>query len=67
MSIEKGHGLTRDLSHSRPADELIAGWARGKVTSPLSPAILMDSNQMSGATADTRKIRTNGPKCQELG
>ena len=30
VSIEKGLGLTRDHSHSRPADVLIAGWDRGK-------------------------------------
>ena len=43
--VEKGHGLTRDLNHSRPADLLIAGWDIGKpaafdvtVTSP--PTIL---------------------------
>ena len=56
---------------------LIAGWDRGKpaafdvtVASPLCPAILTDSSRMSGAesaTAETRKILTNGPKCQELG
>ena len=77
VSIEKGHGLTRDHSHSRPADVLIAGWDRGKpaafdvtVASPLCPAILMDSSRMSGAAsaaAEARKILTNGPKCQELG
>ena len=31
VSIEKGHGLTRDHSHSRPADVLIAGWDRGNL------------------------------------
>ena len=43
VSVEKGHGLTRDHNHTRPADVLIAGWDRGKpaafdvtVTSPLS-------------------------------
>ena len=56
---------------------LIADWDRGKpaafditVTSPLCPAILRDSCRMSGAastTAETRKLLSNGPKCQELG
>ena len=76
--MEKGHGLTRDHSHTRPvpADVLIAGWDRGKpaafditVTSPLCPAILRKSDGMSGApsmAAGTRKLLTNGPKCQEL-
>ena len=31
VSVEKGHGLTRDHSHTRPADVLIAGWDRGKL------------------------------------
>ena len=26
VSVERGHGLTRDLPHTRPADTLIAGW-----------------------------------------
>ena len=30
VSVEKGHGLTRDLDHTRPADILIAGWDSGK-------------------------------------
>ena len=77
MSIEKGHGLTRDHSHSRPADVLIAGWDMGKpaafdVTeaSPLCPVILRDSSRMSGeayVAAETCKMPTNGPECQELG
>ena len=76
VSVEKGHGLTRDHSHTRPADVLIAGWDRGKpaafdvtVTSPLCPAILRESCRSSGAAsmaAETRKLFTNGPKCQEL-
>ncbi|KAL5474555.1 hypothetical protein EMCRGX_G026516 [Ephydatia muelleri] len=60
-----------------PADVLIAGWDRGKpaafdvtATSPLCPAILRESCRSSGAAstaAETRKLLTNGPKCQELG
>ena len=64
MSIEKGHGLTRDHSHSRPADVLIAGWDRGKpaafdvmVASPLCPAILMDSSRMSSLVQHLRLQR----------
>ena len=77
MSVEKGHGLTRDHSHTRPADVLIPGWDRGKpaafdvtVTSPLCPAIQRESCRSSGAastTAETHMLLTNGPKCQELG
>ena len=75
--VEKGHGLTRDHSHTRPADILIAGWDRGKpaalditVTSPLTPAILGESSQVAGAAAlaaETRKLHVNSPKCLELG
>ena len=77
VSVEKGHGLTRDHCHTRPADVLIAGWDRGRpaafdvtVMSPLCPVILRESCRSSGAastTAETRKLPTNGPKCQELG
>ena len=28
IRLENGHGLTRDLDHTRPADILIAGWDR---------------------------------------
>ena len=49
---------TRDHSHTRPADILIAGWDRGKpaaldttVTSPLTPAILGESSRMVGEAA----------------
>ena len=47
FSVERDHGLTRDHSHTRPADVLINGWDRGKpaalditVTSPLCPGHL---------------------------
>ena len=74
MSLERGHGLTRDLAHTRPADILIAGWDRGKqvaldltITSPLCSAILSESCHQAGVAAlaaEVRKIHSNGPKCQ---
>ena len=77
VRLEKGNGLTRDLDHTCPADILIAGWVRGKpaalditITSPLCLAILGEScHQTSVAVlaAETRKLHSNGPKCQELG
>eukprot|EP00731_Ephydatia_muelleri_P011702 Em0006g596a len=77
VSVERGHGLTRDLAHTRPADILIAGWDRGKpaaldltITSPLCSVILGESCYQAGAAAlaaETRKLHSNGPKCQELG
>ena len=70
--MEKGHGLTRDHSYTRPADVLIAGWDTGKpaafdvtITS-LCPAILRESCSFYGS-GETRKLLTNRPKCQELG
>ena len=77
VSVERDHGLTRDLAHTRPADILIAGWDRGKpaaldltITSPLCSVILGESCHQAGAVAlaaETRKLHSNGPKCQELG
>ena len=59
------------------ADVRIAEPERGKpaafdvtVTSPFCPAILRESCRASGAAStveETRKLLTNGPKCQELG
>ena len=58
VSVERGHGLTRDLAHTRPADILIAGWDRGKpaaldltITSPLCSVILGESCYQAGAAA----------------
>eukprot|EP00731_Ephydatia_muelleri_P017471 Em0010g569a len=66
-----------ELAHTRPADILIAGWDRGKpaaldltITSPLCSVILGESCYQAGAAAlaaETRKLHSNGPKCQELG
>ena len=77
VSVERGHDLTRDLDHIRPADILIAGWDRGKpaalditITSPLCPAILGESCHQAGEAAlaaEACKLHSNGPKCQELG
>ena len=76
-SVERGHGPTRDLDHTRPADILIAGWDIGKpaalditITSPLYPAILGESCHQAGEAtlaAEACKLHSNGPKCQELG
>ena len=64
VSVEKGHGLTRNRSHTRPADVLIAGWDRGRpaafdvtVTSPLSPAILRESCRSFGAASTAAETR----------
>ncbi|KAL5515365.1 hypothetical protein EMCRGX_G000523 [Ephydatia muelleri] len=62
VSVERGHGLTRDLAHTRPADILIAGWDRGKpaaldltITSPLFSVILGESCYQAGAADPSAK------------
>ena len=73
VSVERGHGLTRDLAHTRPADILIAGWDRGKPAAldlTHYSAILSESCHQAGAAvlaAEARKLHSYGPKCQELG
>ncbi|KAL5502817.1 hypothetical protein EMCRGX_G009651 [Ephydatia muelleri] len=77
VSVERGHGLTRVLPHTRPAGTLIAGWDRGKpaaldltITSPPCSAILSESCHQAGVAAlaaEACKLHSNGPKCQELG
>ena len=74
VSVERGHGLSRDLAHTSPVDILIAGWDRGKpvatITSPLCSAILSELCHQAGVAAlaaEVRKLHSNGPKCQELG
>ena len=77
MSVWRGHGLTRDLDHTRPADIFIAGWDRGKpvvldltITSPPCSAILSKSCHQAGVAAlaaEACKLHSNGSKCQELG
>ena len=56
------------------ADVLIAWWDKGKpditVAFPLTLAILGESSKLAGAAAlaaETRKLLSYGPKCQELG
>ena len=71
--MERGHGLTRDLAHTRPTDILIAGWDRSKpaalyltITSPLCSAILSKSCHEAGAAAlaaEAYKLHANGQAC----
>eukprot|EP00731_Ephydatia_muelleri_P003072 Em0001g3072a len=64
---------SRDLDHTRCADILINGLGRDKrhhhdIT--LCPAILGESRHPVGVAvlaAETHKLHSNGPKCQELG
>ena len=75
VRVEAGHGMCRDINHSRPADVLVEGWERGQpaalditVTSPLTPVSLKDSSRIAGVaalSAETRKHAANDPKCRE--
>ena len=76
VSVEKGHGLTRDHSHTRPLDMLIAhaGWDRGKpaafdvtVTSPLCPAIQRESCRSTGAASTARDLQATLQRSQMSG
>ena len=61
VDVEKGHSHTRDHNYARP-DITVA--------SPLTPAILGESSKLAGAAAlaaETCKLLSNEPKCQELG
>ena len=72
--MEVGHGLTSDGSLSRPADVLVARWVRGlpaaldiTVTSPLTPAILVESCSTAAANAESRKHDANDPNVLSWG
>ena len=75
--IEAGYGLTHDNSRSRPADVLVARWEKGLPaalditgTSPLNPAIIVESGSTAGVAAvatESRKHVANDTKCYELG
>ncbi|KAL5494149.1 hypothetical protein EMCRGX_G015427 [Ephydatia muelleri] len=54
VSVEKGHGLTRDHSHTRPADVLIAGHTKGVM-------------QIIWCSFYGSRDTQASPKCQELG
>ena len=58
VSVERGHGLTRDIAHTRCTDILISGWDRGKplaldltITSPLCSGIMSESCHQAGVVA----------------
>ena len=74
MSVERDHGLTRNLAHTRPADILIASWDRATLdqitTSPLCSAILSESCHQVCATvfaAVALKHYSNGPQMPLVG
>ena len=75
--MEAGSNLTKDHSHTRPADILVTNWSLGKlaafdlsVTSPLNSNVLLEAGLAAGQAARTteqRKHDENDAKCKELG
>ena len=77
VKVEAGSNLTRDHSHSCPADMLVPNWSVGKpaavdlsVTSPLYLNILLEVGVTAGAAGratELSKHEANDGKCRELG
>ena len=74
--MEKGNGLTPDISHTRPADVLVQNRVGGKpaafsftIKSPLINFAGQPSSHSSFAAelAEIRKHQSNNAKCSELG
>ena len=74
--MEAGHNLTKDHSHTRPADILVPNWSMGKlaafdlsVMSPLNSNVLLEAGLAAGQAAratEQRKHDENDAKCKEL-
>ena len=77
VKVEAGSNLTKDHSHTRPADILVPNWTSGKLaafdvslTSPLNSNVLREAGLAAGQAARTneqRKHDENDAKCKELG
>ena len=77
VKVEAGSNLSKDHSHTRPADILVPNWSLGKpaafdlsVTSPLNSNILLEAGFGAGQAAratEERKHEENDAKCKELG
>ena len=77
VKVEAGSNLTKDHSHTRPADILVPNWSLGKlaafdlsVTSPLNSNVLFEVGLAAGQAAratEQRKHDENDAKCKELG
>ena len=75
--MEAGSNLSKDHSHTRPADLLVPNWSLGKpaafdlsVTSLLNSNILLEAGFRAGQAAratEERKNEENDAKCKELG
>ena len=74
VKVEAGSNLTKDHSHTRPADNLVPNWSMGRlaafdlsVTSPLNSNVLLEAGLAAGQVAEQRKHDENDAKCKELG
>ena len=77
VKVEAGSNLSKDHSHTRPADILVPNWSLGKpaafdlsVTSPHNSNILLEAGFGAGQAAratEERKHEENDAKCKELG
>ena len=75
--MEAGSNLTKDHSHTRPADILVPNWSMGKlaafdlsVMSPLNSNVLLEAGLAAGQAAratEQSKHDENDAKCKELG
>ena len=77
VKVEAGSTLTKDHSHTRPAEILVPNWSLGKlaafnlsVTSPLNSNVLLEAGLAAGQAArasEQSKHDENDAKCKELG
>ena len=77
VKVEAGSNLTKDHSHTCPADILVPNWSWGKpaaldlsVTSPLNSNVLLEVGLAAGQAAratEQRKHNENDAKCKQLG
>ena len=77
VKVEAGSNLTKDHSHTRPADILVPNWSLGKlaafdlsVMSPHNSNVLLEAGLAAGQAAratEQRKHNENDAKCKELG
>ena len=74
VKVEAGSNLTKDHSHTRPADILVPNWSMGNLAafylSPLNSSVLLEAGLAAGQAAratEQRKHDENDAKCKELG
>ena len=72
VEVEAGSNLSKDHSHTRPADILVPNWSLGKPAAfdlPLNSNVLLEVGLAAGQAAratEQRKHEENDAKCKEL-